>query len=230
MASRKHAWARYRYVCRREFFVYCSLFGNSPVDFLLLYYQSAMSQWHVASRDSVAEENATFHLSLSDLFVLLKATERMEDAIALEEIIKEIFKAHPSEDVRQRLEQGIANVLRGKSEDALEAFQALTEEHSDYAEAWNKIAACEYMLGNMSKSLNAANKAVDLMPQHFQAHNGKGLCEYDQTNYTAAAASFRKSLELDPWSPVSSKLAACIDVLNRQKQTDTPPKDSDDGK
>lgn len=189
--------------------------------------QRALSDWHVASREMTSENNDGSHLSLADLFGLLQATERMEDAIALEEMIKEIFKAHPSDGVRQRLEQGIANVLRGKSEDALQTFVELSKEHSDYAEAWNKIAACQYMLGNMPESLEAAKKSVDLMPRHFQAHNGKGLCEYDQTKYAEAAASFRKSLGLDPWSPVSSKLAACIDVLNRQERTDSASKDVD---
>lgn len=135
------------------------------------------------------------------------------------EIIKEIFKAHKSNDVRRRLEDGIADVLRGQSEIALEKFKTLSAENSDYAEVWNKIAACEFMLGNMTRSLDAAVKTVDLMPLHFQAYNGKGLCEYEQQLYTAAAASFRRSLELDPWSPVSSKLAACVDQL-KHSETD----------
>ena len=93
----------------------------------------------------------------------------------------------------------------------------ISAENSDYAEVWNKIAACEFMLGNMTRSLDAANKTVDLMPMHFQAYNGKGLCEYEQHNYSAAEASFRRSLDLDPWSPVSSKLAACVDRLKHSE-------------
>ena len=170
----------------------------------------------MASRE--LEGNNRLRLSLEDLFGLLEATERMEDAIALEEVIKEIFKSHVSEDARRKLEGGISNLLLGKNDDAFLAFSEVAEKHSDYAEAWNKIAACEYMAGKFEKSLDAAKKALDLMPLHFQAYNGKGLCEYNQSNYSEAAASFRKSLELDPWSPVSSKLAACIDILNRKNQ------------
>ena len=46
--------------------------------------QEAMTEWHVASRDLSAEGKATNCLSLGDLFELLKATEKMEDAVALE--------------------------------------------------------------------------------------------------------------------------------------------------
>lgn len=47
--------------------------------------QEAMTEWHVAARDRHDDEGKTTNcLSIGDLFELLKATEKMEDAVALE--------------------------------------------------------------------------------------------------------------------------------------------------
>jgi tetratricopeptide (TPR) repeat protein len=152
---------------------------------------------------------------LNKLFGLLKATEKLDDAIAVEETIKEIWKAHPSQCLRNQLDNGITDVLRGKGKEALDIFKDLAVKDEHYAEAWNKIAACEYMLGNMQASLDAAEKALNLMPTHFQAHNGVGLCRFDEGQHDLAAEAFKKSIDLDPWSPVASKLAACVDLLQK---------------
>jgi len=181
--------------------------------------------WMVASRegtDKVCADETNFSdtcIPLEDLLTLLKAADRMDDAIVFQEAIKEIWKAHTSKALRSQLDQGIADVIRGKAATAVETFKSLKEKDNQYAEAWNKVAACEYMLGNRAPSLAAAKKVVEMIPTHFQAHNGVGLCAYDSGLYEEAAAAFRRSLELDPWSPVSSKLAACVDMLNRQKGT-----------
>lgn len=156
-------------------------------------------------------------LPLHKFLELLQNTERLDDAIAIEETIKEMWKAHCSQDLRKQLDIGIADVLRGKVREALDIFKGLTTKDEHYAEAWNKVAACEYMLGNMQSSLDAAERALDLMPTHFQALNGVGLCHFDEGKYDLAAESFEKSIDLDPWSPVSSKLAACADMISKQK-------------
>mmetsp|Transcript_12163 Transcript_12163/g.18776 ORF Transcript_12163/g.18776 Transcript_12163/m.18776 type:complete len:89 (+) Transcript_12163:2255-2521(+) len=69
------------------------------------------------------------------------------------------------------------------------------------------------MLGDMQSSLEAAEQAISLLPKHFQAVNGLGLIQYETRRYKLAAASFRQSLEMDPWSPVASRLASCMDLL-----------------
>ena len=126
------------------------------------------------------------------------------------------------------MEEAIADVLRGQRELALEKFNSISADNSDYAEVWNRIATCEFMLGNKSRSLEAAKKTIELMPWYFQAYAGKGICEYEQEKYTEAEASFRKSLELSPWSLISSKLAECVDVINRLAQSETDTKNTDE--
>lgn len=192
--------------------------------------QDEIKLWQVAARDSnggevVAEKktmaDSSFTIKISTLFELLKHVDKLEDAMAVEETIKEIWKAHESSDLRLRLDNGINDFLRGCCDEALTTFRSITEEDGNYAEAWNKIAAVEYMLGNATPSLAAAEKALKLAPCHFQALNGIGLILFDQGKYSLAAESFQQSIDIHPWSPVSSKLALCLDMIENKKEEDS---------
>jgi tetratricopeptide (TPR) repeat protein len=152
-------------------------------------------------------------LSTDLLFKFLKLANNRNSAVAVEETMKELWKAHPDPALRSRLDSGITDLLRGKREKALITFKELINDDPDYGEAWNKASTCYFMLGDMQASLEAANKALELIPHHFQVLNGLGLIQYETRRYKLAAMSFRQSLQMDPWSPVSSRLAACLDLL-----------------
>jgi len=161
-----------------------------------------------------ALKDVTEILSLDKLLLLLQSTNSMEDAIVVEETIKETFKAHSDEEIRFLLDDGIAELLRGNHERARGIFLEIVKLHDpSYYEAWNKLATCHYMLGDMVPSMEAAQEVVRVQPQHFQAFNGLGLVQYECRQYQNAIDSFRKSIQLDPWSPVSSRLAVGIDLV-----------------
>mmetsp|Transcript_10223 Transcript_10223/g.14341 ORF Transcript_10223/g.14341 Transcript_10223/m.14341 type:complete len:195 (-) Transcript_10223:656-1240(-) len=171
---------------------------------------------HSAASDSDLDDDYIHivkSLSLENLFGLLKGLDCMEDAVVVEENIKEIWKANSDPELRWALDDGIADLLQGNKEKALETFTQLAVTDPEYAEAWNKISTCHYMLGDMESSLEAAKQTLELQPDHFQALNGLGLVQYETKRYKLAAETFRRSLRLDPWSPVSSRLSACLDLL-----------------
>lgn len=153
-------------------------------------------------------------LSLETLFEMLKLSDTMESAIVCEETIKEIWKAHKNQELRLRLDNGVADLLRGNKKRALDTFTKVVEDDPDYAEAWNKASTCHFMLGDMQLSLETAERTLELLPRHFQAMNGLGLVHCETRKYKLAARLFRQSLALDPWSPVSARLAACKDMLH----------------
>ena len=64
-------------------------------------------------------------------------------------------------------------------------------------------------------SIESAQMAKSYNTNHFQALSGLGLVHYDATRYRSAAKFFRASLSIDPWSPVSSRLSLCLDILER---------------
>ena len=146
--------------------------------------------------------------------------------MAIEETLKDIFKAHVDKRLHRQLEEGVTDIIRGKHEAALQTFESLVAQDSEYAEACNKVAACKYMLGQHTSALEVSKKAVELQALNFQAFSGAGLCEYEQGNYEKAAALFRHSLALNPWGPVATKLAACLDMLQRQQNKKDSPSEN----
>lgn len=174
---------------------------------------------HVAIRDPSDDSASLEHVAIAEqiskanLFALLNAPDCMDDAIVVEETVKEIWKANRDPELRWRLDNGIADLLQGKKERALDTFSQLAVDDPQYAEAWNKKSTCHFMLGEMESSWEAAKQTLELQPDHFQALNGLGLVQYETKRYKLAAESFRRSLRLDPWSPVSSRLSACLDLL-----------------
>lgn len=166
------------------------------------------------------------NLSTDNLFALLQASDNIDDAVEIEESIKEIWKAHANYETRCKLDSGIAELLRGNKDAALSVFDDLVAEDPDYFEAWNKKSTCHFMLGEMEKSLESARRAVELCPRHFQAMSGLGLVQYETRRYRLAAESFRQSIGLDPWSPVSSRLAASLDLL---KEMDIDEEGAEEG-
>ena len=196
------------------------------------------SSLHLASRDGgLAQSHPLFSmasaLSLENLLKLLQRVDNLNDAVTIEETLKEMFKAHPCQETRRRLDDGLADLLRGNKEDALRSFTKLVEDVPDYAEAYNKKSTCHYMLGQMTESIEAAQASLHLVPLNFQALSGLGLVQYENRKYHLAADSFRRSLEIDPWSPISCKYAAVVDLLkdiNIAKNQDYPWEERGDDK
>ena len=191
--------------------------------------EDAINEWQLKARqdNSVVagvDVNVTLQkLSMRNLLQLLHAVDNVADAAVVEELVKEMRKAHPDKILRSRLEQGLASMVAGRANDALKTFKSVLEQDSNYAEAWNKLATTEYMMGKYSESLESTEKALQLDPLHFQARNGMGLVLFEKGEYRDAAECFRKSLKRNPWAPGSSRLSLCVDLLSRMVQKEELP-------
>ncbi|CAB9513357.1 Tetratricopeptide repeat [Seminavis robusta] len=199
--------------------------------------QDELREWQVASRSNTGsvpeppaanKSAAAFRLPLSALFLMLDAVTTQDGAEAIELMIKDTFKVHPDGNLHFQLEKGLSEMIRGNHQDALEIFESLTEQDSEYAEAWNWVATCEYLIGSHQSALKAAVKALELQPFNFQTQSGMGLCFFEMGRYEEAAAAFRQCLDLNPWSPVSTKLSACIDILKRRGSEDSKNSEESD--
>jgi len=167
--------------------------------------------------DSVAKK-----LSVLNLMELLKESQDSDTANIISDCLKEIWRSHPNGDLKFDFDEATNALLNGKTEDALGLFTSLIGEDPNYAEAWNKASTCEFLLGNLEASMAGARKALNILPGHFQAQNGLGLVYFEKKEYGAAIECFRKSLELDPWSPVSARLALCIDTVQKWEKWPGP--------
>lgn len=172
---------------------------------------------------STEDVDTDFHdilqrLSLENMFQTLKYAENSDTATVLSDAFKEIWKGHKDEDVRFKFDTGVNYLLAGKTEKALTIFGEVVDEDPTYAEAWNKAATCEFMIGNLDASMAAAQRTLEIVPDHFQALNGLGLVYNEKRDLLHARDNFRKSMELDPWSPVAPRLSFCLDTLKRWKK------------
>jgi hemimethylated DNA binding protein len=193
----------------------------------LMELRDSLTRTLVAMRDGASSgrgdlDAVAAKLSVPNLMEVLKDSEDMEMATTVSDCLKEIWRAHPNGDIKYRFDEATNALLGGKTEHALALFTDLIGEDPSYAEAWNKASTCEFMLGNLESSMAAAQKALDILPGHFQAQNGLGLVYFEKKDYIAAVECFRKSLELDPWSPVSARLSVCLDKLEKWQKSPLP--------
>lgn len=94
--------------------------------------------------------------------------------------------------------------------DRNEAAKAILDElilsQPDFAEAWNRRAVLHYMQGNYAAAMADCEKVIELVPHHFGALHGLGLCYASVGNYRDAIQCFRKTLEIQPFSLINQRL------------------------
>ncbi|MBF2067158.1 MAG: tetratricopeptide repeat protein [Calothrix sp. C42_A2020_038] len=94
----------------------------------------------------------------------------------------------------------------GKIAEAESVLNELINNQPDFAEAWNRRAFLYYTTGQYKKSLMDCQKVIDLIPVHFGALHGMGLCYAATGEYQKAIKAFRRALEIQPFSIVNQKL------------------------
>ena len=179
--------------------------------------QDFLNRWQYES----LQPSTQSPLSAQNLLKLLQVVDNGADASAVQELIKEMRKAHPDLGKRMQLERGLAELMSGNGEKALDIYsEIVNDDETSYPEAFNKIATCQFMMGRIEDSLESTMRTLSLDPSHVQALNGLGLIHFESGRYLPAIESFRKSIRLDPWSPVTAKLSVSIDLVNHTMPTD----------
>ncbi|MEM0978910.1 MAG: tetratricopeptide repeat protein [Cyanobacteria bacterium P01_H01_bin.58] len=85
----------------------------------------------------------------------------------------------------------------------------------DFAEAWNRRAVLYYMQKRYWQAIADCDKVLDLVPYHFGALHGLGLCHLGLGNYLAAIQAFRRALEVQPFATINERLILeCTAKLN----------------
>lgn len=94
----------------------------------------------------------------------------------------------------------------GEFSEAEILLNKLVNEQPDFAEAWNRRAFLYYSSGKYKKSLADCQKVVEIIPVHFGALHGMGLCYAALKEYGKAIKAFQRALEIQPYSLVNQKL------------------------
>jgi hemimethylated DNA binding protein len=141
-------------------------------------------------------------LSIQNLQSLLRLVDNQKDAVMLQDLLKEMRRAHVNPRARQEMEKGMEELTSGQAKRASETFRRIvTDIDPSYAEAWNKLATCEFLMARYEAAMQASSQALELDPDNVPAITGLGLIHMELKEYEKAAYHFEKTMAIDPWSP-----------------------------
>lgn len=114
----------------------------------------------------------------------------------------------------EQLQRSQVLLEAGETESAERLLTQLIESLPDFAEAWNRRAVLYYTQHDYSKALYDCEMTLRLMPFHFGALHGLGLCHAALGNYGAAVQAFHRALEVQPHALINQKLMLeCLALL-----------------
>jgi tetratricopeptide (TPR) repeat protein len=94
----------------------------------------------------------------------------------------------------------------GKTETAENLLTETVEGMPDFAEAWNRRAVLYYLEQRYWPAITDCEQVLKLVPYHFGALHGMGLCHAGLGNYVAAIQAFRQALEVQPYATINERL------------------------
>lgn len=106
----------------------------------------------------------------------------------------------------EQLRRAQARVEAGDLAAAEALLDEIIADNPDFAEAWNRRAMLYYCSDRFAESRDDCQQVVELVPFHFGAWHGLGLCHAALGDFREAIAAFRKALEIQPYATVNQKL------------------------
>ncbi|NCJ05496.1 tetratricopeptide repeat protein [Synechococcales cyanobacterium C] len=106
----------------------------------------------------------------------------------------------------ERLQRSQALMDSGEIEAAEAILTALIQAQPDFAEAWNRRSVLYYTQKQYVQALQDCQKVLSLVPFHFGALHGLGLCYAAVGDYPAAVRAFHRALEVQPHALINQKL------------------------
>jgi tetratricopeptide (TPR) repeat protein len=82
----------------------------------------------------------------------------------------------------------------------------VTQDQPDFAEAWNRRAVLYYQQKKYRQALADCEQVLRLVPYHFGALHGLGLCYAALAEYGLAIQAFRRALEVQPHALINQRL------------------------
>lgn len=101
-------------------------------------------------------------------------------------------------ELDSRLAEAIAAMERRDFAGSERILTELIATAPGWAEAWNKRATVRYLAGDHAGAIADCIETLARQPRHFGALAGQGLCHMALQQFPAAAALFRRALDVHP--------------------------------
>lgn len=135
----------------------------------------------------------------------LKKTDEVARQRATSELWQ-LWFTQKGEIGRELLRRSQSYLDIGNIEKAEEILTETIETFPDFAEAWNRRAVLYFLLEKYEKSRNDCQQVIQLIPYHFGALHGLGLCLLALGKYSEAIAAFQQALAIQPHALINQKL------------------------
>jgi tetratricopeptide (TPR) repeat protein len=106
----------------------------------------------------------------------------------------------------QQLMEAQSLLQTGHPDKANALLNDIIQAQPDFAEAWNRRAVLRYTQADYWQALADCHRVIELIPYHFGALHGLGLCHCALGNYTAAIQAFRQALEIQPYALANQRM------------------------
>jgi tetratricopeptide (TPR) repeat protein len=139
--------------------------------------------------------------SLDVLFARLQQSTSETIARDVEQKIWTLWSQSDSPTADVLLEQAVAAMDAQDSASSFAILDRVIASYPSYAEAWNKRATLNFMVGKYKASLSDIEKVLDLEPRHFGALAGRGMIYNAQEEWSLALDAYRDALAVNPNMP-----------------------------
>jgi tetratricopeptide (TPR) repeat protein len=150
---------------------------------------------------------------LDRLFGRLKTAKSEREGQIVEQSIWRLWmrSGSPTDDLL--LEQASKSMNARQYNRALDILDTIIEHSPEFAEAWNKRATVNYLVGRLDQSLADIDKVLDLEPRHFGALSGLGMIRRDKGDEQGALEAFREALAINPFM---SNVREAVESLEKE--------------
>lgn len=93
---------------------------------------------------------------------------------------------------------GVLLLESGRTDEAIDAFEATLRLKPDLADAWNQLGLARLKNGELSGAVMAYQEAIGRQPRFAQAHNNLGVALARAGQLESAAIHYRQAITLDP--------------------------------
>ena len=139
--------------------------------------------------------------SLDVLFARLQQSASETIARDVEQKIWTLWSQSDSPTADVLLRQAVAAMDAQDSASSFAILDRVIASYPSSAEAWNKRATLNFMIGKYKASLNDIEKVLDLEPRHFGALAGRGMIYNAQEEWSLALDAYRDALAVNPNMP-----------------------------
>lgn len=137
--------------------------------------------------------------ALDALFRRLAICARLEDAIATEDRIWDVWMYHPHRGAAEALEAATRDIAARRYDIAETRLARLLRGAPQFAEAWNKRAALYYLLGRDDDAIHDLHRTLELEPRHFGAILHVAEILLGTGDREGACFAFASALALHPY-------------------------------